>query len=205
MDYDDYGDDNEYDYGNDQDEEKELDYDDDDQEDPDRDEEDDEDREDIYEREEREDREDTYEYAEEDRFVAERAAFERAGGGRATLVDLVTSAFEKTKKLEEIQRRLIRSGLNDEERFKVILQGYINKFREDLSITDRDVNNISEILTNIRHLKYKNPPSFLMGYYVLKNRSIDKNRLKQAESLVKDDDVFMPDIVRYARLIQNFL
>jgi hypothetical protein len=142
-----------------------------------------------------------------DKFVAERSAYERAGG-RKSLLDFLGNVFEKggDKKLEEIQRRLMRSGLSNEENFKVILQAYINRFREDIPITDRDLENIEEILPNISHIKYKNAPAFLMGYYVLdKNKKIDVSRLTTTSNLLKNEDVQKEDIIRYARLISNYV
>lgn len=165
------------------------------------------DREQDFERDEDEEDFDKDFLAAEDTFVAERSAYERAGG-RKSLLDFLGNVFEKggDKKLEEIQRRLLRSGLSNEENFKIILQAYINRFRDEVTITDRDLENIEEILPNISHIKYKNAPAFLMGYYVLdKNKKIDVGKLTMTTNLLKNEDVYKEDIIRYARLLSKYV
>ena len=146
-----------------------------------------------YEEEEQE-HEEQDEYQErEQEFKEERAAFERVGDRKNLLgANIIEGIKQKSY------------TLSSEDQFKI-------KVNELLSLdyfktTNKDIDNILELIYVIPHIKYKNSFGFLAGYETTRSGKIDIDIMKK---LSKKDEaqeygITLPDILRYARLIQKY-
>jgi hypothetical protein len=140
---------------------------------------------------------------EEQKYVAERGAFERVGVVRPGQVFkgriLGTS-------LEELNNTLFRLNLNDEEKFSLFLNAAFNNVKETLDLNDRDLVILLELIPKIPYLMYKNPTAYVLGYYTLKNNVINKDKVNKVfKVLNKFESITEPDVIRYARFVEKII
>lgn len=136
-------------------------------------------------------------------FLAEKDAWDRAGGGADIGLGLGGAI------------NLKKSGYSDEDKFKLIALSTIN-ILNDLNydnkiLSNPEITHLLNLVEKIPDFKYKNPSAFVMGYMVAKKSNyqtmeIDKNMLKFILEVNKktDDELFNyvrnVDVIRYTRL-----
>ena len=145
---------------------------------------------------------DEYDEVKEDiEFVPEVAARERVGGGGLKFIDIEID-IEKGRK----GRLSLKEQLSPEQLFLFDLQKSYNKYKEDISIGQGDIEIIRNIVQKINYIGCKNPSAFLLGYYVISRKKdedmINIGKLNQVKSLLKNvEEIKIDDIIRYSRLI----
>jgi hypothetical protein len=140
---------------------------------------------------------------EEQKYVAERGAFERVGIVRPGQVFkgriLGTS-------LEELNNTLFRLNLNDEEKFSLLLNAAFNNAKERLDLKERDLVILLELIPKMPYLKYKNPTACILGYYTLDKNTISKEKVNKVfKVLDKFENIKQPDVIKYARFIEKII
>lgn len=149
---------------------------------------------------------DDYEDKDDTELVAEFAARERVGGGKAKFIDIQID-IEKGRR----GRMTLKSELTSEQLFLFDLQISYNKYQDDITLGVGDIEIIKNIVPKINYINCKNPTAFLLGYYTLSNDSkdskndyIDKNKLSQVKSIIKNvEEIKLEDVIRYARLLKT--
>jgi hypothetical protein len=139
----------------------------------------------------------------DDEFVAEFAARERVGSSKPTFID-VQIGIQKGKK----GRLSLKSNLTSDQLFLFDLQNNYYRYQDDIPIGSDDIENIKSLVIKIPHINYKNPLAFLFAYYTLNinKKDINTDRLKRIKTIIKDiEGIELEDIIRYSRLINNFL
>lgn len=144
------------------------------------------------------------EYGDEKEYVAERNAYDRAGG-KLTLLNYGLTFEGQTDK----QRRQERINLSDEEQFRYALQMFINKTESKITISDEDITNIGVLIEKMPHIGYKNPQAFIYAYQVTSGGDINLTKLKKniklnqeiSKMLGSGNIVTEEDILRYSRLL----
>jgi hypothetical protein len=145
---------------------------------------------------------DDHDYEEKDdiEFIAEIGAKERVGGGGLKFIDLEIN-IEKGRK----GRLALKAELEPDQLFLFDLQKSYNKYKDDITIGQGDIEIIKNIVQKINYINCKNTNAFLLGYYVLSSKKddiISSSKLNQVKSLLKDvEEMKVEDIIRYARLI----
>lgn len=140
---------------------------------------------------------------EEQKFVAERGAFERVGIIRPG--ELLKSRIAGGN-LEELNNTLFRLNLNDEEKFSIILNASFNNVKEYLDLVERDLVILLEMIPKIPHLKYKNATAYILGYYTLSKGTINKDKINKVFKVLKNfPNITEPDVVKYARFVQKII
>ena len=143
-------------------------------------------------------------YFEDQEFQAERGAFERAGGGRLDILGTLIGSGKGSNKLEELNKKLFRLNLSKKEKFQIFLSVFFDKLNDVLGLTNLDLDRMLIISERVQKIEYKNPIAFILGYHVCGEKDIDTKALKEIQDkkiLVKFDEVSLPDVIRYARLI----
>lgn len=141
-----------------------------------------------------------------DTFVAEFAARERVGSGKAMFID-VQLDVQKGKK----GRLSLKNELSPDQLFLYDLQKNYYKYEEDISISPDDIELIKIIVLKIPHIEYKNPVAFLLAFYVIDKRLdskefIIKENLSRLKTILKGiNGIELEDIIRYARLIHRHI
>jgi hypothetical protein len=138
--------------------------------------------------------------------LPERAAFERAGVPRVfeILRTMIDSSGEIGKRLEDLNRKIFRINLSDEDRFKIFMAIFYQKYREDLNLNDNDLDQLVLLMEKVPNIGKKNPYAFVLGYYVLANKRISKKRFETVAGIINSiEEVALPDVIRYAKLIQR--
>jgi hypothetical protein len=160
--------------------------------------------------EENEGNEDEYDFTnDEQKFVSEMGAFDRAGGKKNLISFMGTSLEGET----DFQRRRARFSMPDDDQFRYSLQMFINKISDDINVTDNDYDRLNELIDVIPNIKYKNPQAFFFAYNTIVAKEIDKTRLNKMEKLAsrwsKDNEEDLsttaPDIIRYCRLLMRYM
>jgi len=137
---------------------------------------------------------DDYEYFEEPDFIAGQSQWQQVGGGGNYLGTVMND-----KRLGNIQLSLMRGSMTDEEWLyrTIMFWAYQHGIIGQINTGD-----IQHIIDLVPHKKYKNPQALLLGYYVVKNRQIDIEKLDKCDDFISQDQtVRRADIVRYARLV----
>lgn len=139
-----------------------------------------------------------------DDFVAEFAARERVGSGKAMFIDV--KADQKGKK----GRLSLKSELSPDQMFLYDLQKNYYNYEDDIPITPDDIELIKIIVLKISHIEYKNPVAFLMAFYILdknkKQEFIVKENLTRVKTILKGvDGIELEDVIRYARMIHKYI
>ncbi len=146
-------------------------------------------------------------YDDEPQFLAERSAFERAGVYREDVLGtLIGSGKFTSNKLEDLNKKLFRLNLTKREKFNISMAVFFDKLTEFIPIGISDLEDIMAITNKIDRIEYKNPIAFILGYYTIMDDEISESRLQSildSKALTRFDEVALPDIVRYARLIIN--
>lgn len=138
-------------------------------------------------------------------YRAERAAFERAGISRGDeiLRTIIGASGNIPNRLAEINKRLYRIVASDQEKFKLLVSIYFEKYRQELGLTDGMFASLMEAVEEIPSVKTKNPIAYILGSYVVdsKRRDINKGRFVKLVSEVLPGvvEVKAPDVIRYAR------
>lgn len=144
------------------------------------------------------------EYFEDQEFQAERGAFERAGGSRLDILSTLIGTGKGSNKLEELNKKLFRLNLSKKEKFQIFLSVFFDKLQDVLGLSNLDLDRMLIISDRIQKIEYKNPIAFIIGYHVCGAKDIDINALEEVKKkkiLVRFDEVTLPDVIRYARLI----
>lgn len=142
----------------------------------------------------------------DDDFVAEFAARERVGSGKAMFIE-VQADVQKGKK----GRLSLKSELSPDQMFLYDLQKNYYRYEEDISISPDDIEVIKTIVLKIPHIEYKNPAAFLLSFYVLDKKQkeqefIVKENLSRVKTILKGvSGIELEDIIRYARLIHKYI
>jgi hypothetical protein len=137
---------------------------------------------------------------------AERAAFERVGK-REELGDRVDSVFnsgmDKSDKMQRIQRILMEASLSPTDRF-LMIAGAFAKHELKKSITGDTKAHIERLVDLTPHIKYKNPASFILGYFIIdfKDGEINEKKIKEYKKYCTESITEL-DMIRYARLISS--
>ena len=146
-------------------------------------------------------------YSDEPQFLAERSAFERAGVYREDVLGtLIGGGKFSSNKLEELNKRLFRLNLSKREKFNISMAVFFDKLAEFIQLGISDLDSMMNITKKIDRIEYKNPIAFILGYYVSEGGSISEDRLGvlvKSRIFSRFDEVALPDVVRYARLILN--
>lgn len=137
--------------------------------------------------------------------VPERNAFERAGLSRGDeiLRTLIGSGGKIPGSLEEMNKRLYRMMISDEERLKTFVSIYFERFRETLGMTEGDFSVLMDKILLLPKIKTTNPVGYVLGYYLVdRNGRISRERFKRVDKEVIPyiSEVKAPDVIRYARL-----
>lgn len=137
-------------------------------------------------------------------YLAERAAFERAGISRGDeiLRTIIGSSGNIPNRLAEINKRLYRIVASDQEKFKLLVSIYFERYRQELGLTDGMFAGLMEPVDDIPNVRAKNPIAYIFGSYVLdKRRDINKSRFIKLvnEVLPGVVEVKPADVIRYAR------
>ena len=84
------------------------------------------------------------EFAAEVEFVPERDAFNRAGISRGDeiLRTLIGSSGSVPSKLEELNKRLYRQTISPEDKFKIFVSVFFEKFKETLNMNESDFSSL---------------------------------------------------------------
>ena len=126
-------------------------------------------------------------------FQDEMGAYLRAGGG--THIGLVG-----------IEGKIDQATLDPLDRFKIIVDAKARNLKESsVYITEIDIGNLIQTASKLKHVYYKNPTAYLLGYIASSGGSnIIKKQfgytIDKALPLIDDGSVFAPDVLRYARL-----
>ena len=147
--------------------------------------------------------EDFEDFEEEPDFVAEFAARERVGVNKPSFID-VNIPVEKGRK----GRLSLKAELTDDQLFLYDLQKNYYKYDDDISIGIDDIEMIKSMVSKINHIGCKNPLAFLFGYAILdvKKKEIKKEEMERIKTIIKNiEGIELEDVIRYARLIRNFL
>jgi hypothetical protein len=143
----------------------------------------------------------------EPEMMAERGAYERAGPARDDI--LGTLIGSGTNKLEELNKKLFRLNLTKQEKFQIFLSVFFEKLEPYLGLSQTHLDRIISISKRVSKIEYKNPIAFILGYYVcdkegnIKEDSIED--IKNQKILNKFDEVTLPDVIRYARLLKQYI
>ena len=160
-----------------------------------------------------------YDYKEDSQFVDEWNVGIRTGGklklGEDVDTILVGNKFQ-VKYYDKLQKRLMMESMSDTDKFLYLINIFSNYvFAEEIGkIEGSDKAEIIDMVTTkIKHVKYKNPIAFLIGYYcfskkkganIIHNIDMDKVtfflnvlREKEIEGITKED------IIRYTRYIHS--
>ena len=108
-------------------------------------------------------------------FQDEVMAYQRAGP-----IGKLQELLSKTTNLEPNKKEII----SQEDRYLIDIQ-HISK--QQLKMSDQEVNNILTLTQKMTHTKYKNPCGVIMGYIVLNRNSKIINQ-KTFYSVLEDDD-----------------
>lgn len=149
--------------------------------------------------------EEEFDFDEKDDFVAEFAARERVGSGKPTFIDIQID-IQKGKK----GRLSLKNELTPDQLFLFDLQKNYYKYEDDISLNIDDIELIKNIVLKIPHIEYKNPIAFLFGYYLLNKKKsdeiINKELIIPTKSILKGiNGIELEDLIRYARMIHNFI
>lgn len=147
-----------------------------------------------------------FDYEDQPEFMAERSAFERAGPSTDIVESLINSG---TNKLEELNKKIFRLNLSKQEKFRIFMSVFFEKLEPYLDLRQTDLDKMLSISKRIEKIEYKNPIAFILGYYVCDDRTGDIKEssienIINRKVLTKFDEVSMPDVIRYARLIKQF-
>jgi hypothetical protein len=138
---------------------------------------------------------DDYEYDNDNEFLDEYKAVERAG---------------YTSKLNELVLDI--NNPTPDERFLVNIYGVGNAVIQDvvlnntLKLTYNDLDKILEKCQYLSNKRFKNPTAFILGYICIKDGKIDKkifNKISDENILnqFQEAGIQAPDILRYARFL----
>lgn len=139
-----------------------------------------------------------------DLFVIERGGFDRVG--RSDEDELGNIVLVGQNQYSNFRERLQRMGLTIDEYFMIRLKNDLKQL--DYSFYDRfDMSFIRKSIQTIPYLMYKNPLTYALGFYCVRNKEINLNRLDECEALcIKEKkNIKRSDILRYARLVLNNL
>jgi hypothetical protein len=146
---------------------------------------------------------------EEIMLLPERAAFERAGVPRVfeILRTMIDSSGKIGKKLEDLNRKIFRMTLSNEDKFKIFMSIFYQRFKEQLNLTDQNLDELVLLMEKTEHIETKNPFAFVLGYYVISGKKISKIKFENVRKNVIDyvDEVTLPDVIRYSKLIISIL
>lgn len=137
-------------------------------------------------------------------YLAERAAFERAGISRGdeVLRTIIGGAGGIPNRLSELNKRLYRIVASDQEKFKMLVSIYFEKYKDELGLTTGMFDSLMTPIDNIPNVKAKNPIAYIFGFFVTdKRRDINKGRFDKVVANVLPGvvEVKPADVIRYAR------
>jgi len=128
---------------------------------------------------------------EEVQYKAEVKAYER-----------VTFGTEKTTSLKNVS--------NPREAFKLRLEKAWNSYSNLLDIRDpRNLQSMLDPVILIRHIEFKNPTAYMLGYSTITNNRIDERKFSKAQvaldTIAPNEDIVSADILRYSFYWQDVL
>jgi hypothetical protein len=143
-------------------------------------------------------------YAEDIEYKPDRDAYDRVAPGRPVDFDPKIFLGGSSKKLEDIYSRMFRLNISDEEKFKLAVNIFFNKFSDDLRLGQSDLDRLLDI-SSVKNIKFKNPICYIFGYYITSGSSaIDKKKLDKVVPLLSQvEDVTIEDVIRYSRFWLN--
>lgn len=123
-------------------------------------------------------------------FQEERGAFERTGYADADEIGWIQGL--KTRAID----------LPDDEYFMFRLKEELKQLDQKL-YNFMDMSYIRKSIETIPHLIYKNPLTYALGFYCVRDNQIDTDRMNESELLCikQGKPVKRADILRYARLV----
>lgn len=131
----------------------------------------------------------------EQEYMAEVNVFERVGGAMDT-------------KLTR-EEKIVMDPL---EKFRYNLKNTVyglNKIQEHSLFDEQIITYMAEMAINLENIERKNVLSYILGYYILHNKKINKERFKDAIDNILPElgeiNVTPPDLIRYGRLWENLL
>lgn len=146
-------------------------------------------------------------------FVSSYSDIERVGppdpfGVLSTKLVLTGTEGTMAEKLEKLSKKSQQMSMSPEDRFKLNLTLFFKDKYADLGLRETSLQGLVPIVNDhIPDLKYKNPYAFLIGYSVLKGKSIDPIKFNNISRDVVPNvpQVTSEDIIRYALLISEYL
>lgn len=139
--------------------------------------------------------------------LPERNALERVGVPRVfqILRTVIDSSGQVGRRLEDLNRKIFRMNLSEEDRFKIYMSFFYQRFYEQLNLSEADLDALALLADKLDHIGKKNPYAFVLGYSVLSSKKISQKKFKNIEDNVIDsvEEVSLPDVIRYAKLVQS--
>jgi hypothetical protein len=84
----------------------------------------------------------------------------------------------------------------------------INRERDEILFDDETKIYLERMASNLEHVGNKNVLCYILGFYIIENKQINKSKFNKAISILElnlDDSVMNADIIRYGRLWENML
>lgn len=146
-----------------------------------------------------------FEEVKEGELVSERNVYERVGVARPGEALQLNIARDKGMKLDELNRKVHKMNLSEDEKFNILLGIHLEQLSEYIKGVSLEA--LNDLVSKVKYIHYKNPIGFILGFYVLKNKEIQRDKLEYvSRSVLKNiSDVKVPDIIRYSRMFQKIL
>lgn len=98
----------------------------------------------------------------------------------------------------------VMRSLSDETKFKTFLEINFKELKLALGLGENDLEVLKSTTLKLKDLKYKNPGTFILGYYSVRNNKINKASFDEAVKkgipiLKKYSYVSPEDVLKYAR------
>ena len=109
-----------------------------------------------------------------------------------------------------LRDRRVAMNLSDDAKFKIYMTIIYNSLKEPLNLNANDLEYMLDKVVEMKDIFYKSPAAFVLGYSVIQNKKINKNKFDAAVKLGlpeinKQSNIQPEDILKYARYIIAFL
>lgn len=139
-----------------------------------------------------------------EQLVAERNVYDRIGNARPgqALQLMIAGQGPEAQRLEDLNRKVHKMSLMEDEKFNVLVGVHFEKLNEYLKLGSKSLEVLTDTTAKLKDVQHKNPIAYILGYYVMKDKDISKEKLNYIfkEVLSHIEDVKPPDVIRYARL-----
>lgn len=114
-----------------------------------------------------------------------------------------TSAYDPELDYNIKDRNTMRN-LSDEIKFKIFTKIIFEKLKGPLKLGEQDLEILYEKRLQTKDIKYKNTGAFILGYYCIRDKKIDKEAFNKAKTigmpiLKEYTKISAEDILKYAR------